>query len=148
MGATFRFRRILRLQRQLRKAMAHELVLLETERAEVERAAAAARAAAGASRIAAGNAARAGGRAADLRLHADYQRAQVASARLLHARATELAETIERKRADLVTRRTKEQQFEVLEAREDGRRAGEEARAEAMLHDDLARRRSPWGDVG
>jgi flagellar export protein FliJ len=146
MSATFRFQRILRFKRRLREAAALQLGALVAEHADVERAHAAAHTAEAASRFAAGDLARAGGSAADLHLHADYQRAQAAAARALGARGADLARTIERRRADLVTRRTAERQFEVLAERADARRAAEEARRERLLHDDLARRQSPGED--
>lgn len=145
---TFRLQRILRFKRQLREATALELGALVTEHADSERAQAAANAAAAASLSAAGDVARTGGSAADLQLYADYQRAQVAVARGFGARAAELAQAIERTRADLVTRRTEERRFEMLAKRAQTRRAAEEERTERLLHDDLARRRSPVEDTG
>ena len=146
MSARFRFHRVLRVKRQLRTQAADELAALQRERDAVERAAAAATAAAAASRAQAAEAVRDGSSAADLHLHAAYERAQTAAAQRLAERAAAIEASIEERRAEVIARRTEERQFEVLEGRENERRAAAAEHVEAVAQDDLARGR-PAGET-
>ena len=135
-----RFRRVRRLKAQQRKSLSEEIATLRDDLAAVERAMVEAAAALDANRTAAASTAAAGGSAIDLHLHAIFETAQTICRERLAARSRTLAATIEERRVELVERRREERQFEVLESKVEAREADAAARAEAVFHDDLARR--------
>ena len=135
-----RFGRMRRLKAQQRKSLSDEIATLRNDLAAVERAMVEAAAALDENRTAAAATAAAGGSAIDLHLHAIFETAQTICRDRLAARSRTLAATIEARRVVLVERRREERQFEVLESKVEAREADAETRAEAIFHDDLARR--------
>jgi len=135
-----RFGRMRRLKAQQRKSLSDEIATLRNDLAAVERAMVEAAAALDENRTAAAATAAAGGSAIDLHLHAIFETAQTICRDRLAARSRTLAATIEARRVVLVERRREERQFEVLESKVEAREADAETRAEAVFHDDLARR--------
>lgn len=138
--APFRFRRILRLKSQLRRAAQDEIAGLRRDLAEVRRGIDAAAEARQRARALRSQASLAGVTAGDLQLYESYDRGQDAAARRLGLRAEALEQVIEERRRVLLERRREERQFEVLETRQRDREAARDRLDEANLQDDLARR--------
>jgi flagellar export protein FliJ len=135
-----RFARIRRLKTQQRKSLSEEITALRGDLAAVERAMVEAVTALEGNRQAAAASAASGASAIDLHLHAIFEAAQTMCRERLAARSRALTAAIEERRVELVGRRREERQFEVLERKGETREAEAEARAEAVFHDDLARR--------
>lgn len=135
-----RFARIRGLKAQQRKSLTDEIATLRDDLAVVERAMVEAATALDENRSAAVATAAAGGSAIDLHLHAIFETAQTICRERLAARSRTLTTVIEERRGELVERRREERQFEVLESKVEAREAEASASAEAVFHDDLARR--------
>lgn len=140
-SAGFRFDRVLRLKRLLRRAAQDEVAALRRDIVEVEDGISAAELARDESRARLVEAARAGSMAADLQVHASYERAQAAAARAFRARVVALGELLDQRRAILMERRREERQFEVLRERQERRDVEAAGRTEASFQDELALRR-------
>jgi flagellar export protein FliJ len=148
--SSFRFRRILRLKTQLRKVAQDEIARVRQDLAQVEKGIADAEVARmrnlGAARQAAGE----GRTAGELRLYEAYDRGQQVRAQALRVQADALGEVVEAQRGIVLARRREERQFECLEDRQSAREDAVQARGEASLQDDLARRmrRDPRATLG
>jgi len=138
--SSFRFRRILRLKTQLRKVAQDEIARIRQDLAHVEKGMADAEVARIRNLAAARQAAREGRTAGELRLYEAYDRGQQARARALRVQADALGEVVEAQRGIVLVRRREERQFECLEDRQSAREGAAQARGDASLQDDLARR--------
>jgi len=138
----FRFERVLQVKRLLRKAAQDEVAALRGDIADLEESIRVAEAAQDDSRTRAVEAAEAGRPAAELHMHAAYERGQGVVARACRARVMALEELLEQRRAAVMDRRREERQFEVLRERQQARAATAADRAEANFQDELAVRRA------
>jgi len=138
--SSFRFRRILRLKTQLRKVAQDEIARIRQDLAHVEKGIADAEVARIRNLAAARYLAGEGCTAGELRLYDAYDRGQQARGRALRLQADALGEVVEAQRGIVLARRREERQFECLEDRQSAREGAAEARGEASLQDDLARR--------
>jgi flagellar export protein FliJ len=138
----FRFERVLQVKRLRRKAAQDEVTVLRRDIADLEDGIRAAEAAQDESRTRSVEAAEAGRTAAELHMHAAYERGQAVVARAFRARVLALGELLEQRRAALMDRRREERQFEVLRERQQARAATAAARAEANFQDELALRKA------
>jgi len=138
--SSFRFRRILRLKTQLRKVAQDEIARIRQDIAHVEKGIAESEVARIRNLAAARQAAGKGCTAGELRLYDAYDRGQQARGRALRVQADALGEVVEAQRGIVLVRRREERQFECLEDRQSGREGAAQARSEASLQDDLARR--------
>jgi len=138
--SSFRFRRILRLKTQLRKVAQDEIARIRQDIAHVEKGIAESEVARIRNLAAARQAAGKGCTAGELRLYDAYDRGQQARGRALRVEADALGEVVEAQRGIVLVRRREERQFECLEDRQSEREGTAQARGEASLQDDLARR--------
>jgi flagellar export protein FliJ len=138
--SNFRFRRILRLKTQLRKVAQDEIARIRQDLAHVEKGIAESEVARIRNLAAARQAAGQGCTAGELRLYDAYDRGQQARGRALRVEADALGEVVEAQRAIVLERRREERQFECLEDRQSAREGAAQARGEASVQDDLARR--------
>jgi len=138
--SSFRFRRILRLKTQLRKVAQDEIARIRQDLAHVEKGIAESEVARIRNLTAARQAAGEGCTAGELRLYDAYDRGQQARGRALRVEADALGEVVEVQRGIVLVRGREERQFECLKDRQSAREGAAQARGEASLQDDLARR--------
>jgi flagellar export protein FliJ len=146
MAFRFRLGRVLALRTQLRKLVQDEVALLGGQLSRLREDVAAAQEAERSARATAEAQARVGLSGEELRRWEAYERALAGREAALAEESARVAEAIVRGREELLTRRREERKLEHLEERARGRFVAEEARQEALLLDDLARRQRAEGE--
>ena len=146
MAFRFRLGRVLGLRTQLRKLVQDEVALLGGQLVRLRAEVAAAQEMERTARATAEAEARAGLTGEELRRWEAYERALAGREAALAEESVRVAESIVRGREELLTRRREERKLERLEERARGRFVVEETRQEALLLDELARRRRAEGE--